>query len=89
MHTAYFARCAKADMPEPGKDYLRCVSCGTCRDCHTCETSCPEKAISRTETKMGFAYVSDPERCIGCGVCAGVCPCGVWTMHDNDMLEHG
>ena len=89
LHTAYFARCAKADMPEPGKDYLRCVSCGTCRDCHTCETSCPEKAISRTETKNGFAYVSDPERCIGCGVCAGVCPCGVWTMHDNDMLEHG
>ncbi|MDO5536778.1 MAG: FAD-dependent oxidoreductase [Desulfovibrionaceae bacterium] len=89
LHTAYFARCAKADMPEAPKDFLRCVSCGTCRDCHTCESSCPEKAITREVTASGFAYVSDPERCIGCGVCAGVCPCGVWTMHDNISLEHG
>ena len=21
--------------------------------------------------------------CIGCGICAGVCPCGVWTIKDN------
>lgn len=89
LHTAWFARCGRADLPEPGKDYLRCVSCGTCRDCHTCESSCPEKAITREEKKGGFAYVSDPERCIGCGICAGVCPCGVWTMHDNAVLEHG
>ncbi|MCD8493526.1 MAG: 4Fe-4S binding protein [Geovibrio sp.] len=24
-----------------------------------------------------------PQKCIGCGICAGVCPCGVWTMADN------
>ena len=28
-------------------------------------------------------YTSDPKRCIGCGICAGVCPCGVWTIKDN------
>ena len=21
--------------------------------------------------------------CIGCGICEGVCPCGIWTMNDN------
>ena len=24
--------------------------------------------------------------CIGCGVCAGVCPCGVWTMQKNTEM---
>ncbi|WP_413906959.1 4Fe-4S binding protein, partial [Candidatus Endomicrobiellum trichonymphae] len=29
---------------------------------------------------------SDPARCIGCGICAGVCPCGIWTMRPNRDL---
>ena len=48
-----------------------------------CLKSCPEKAIDRNELSGGFEYVSDPARCIGCGICAGVCPCGVWAMRDN------
>lgn len=89
LHTASFAR-TKDVCANPCDDYKRCVSCGTCRDCHTCEESCPELAISRVaDNAGGFSYVSDPERCIGCGVCAGVCPCGIWTMHDNVALEHG
>ena len=67
----------------------RCVSCGTCRDCKTCEMSCPEKPMSRVEHKDGsFEYVSDPERCIGCGICAGVCPCGIWTLRPNDEFQN-
>lgn len=82
----YFSRVHKADMPAPAGDHARCISCGTCRDCGMCLQSCPEGAISRVETEEGFAYVSDPERCIGCGICAGVCPCGVWTMRNNDTM---
>ncbi len=61
----------------------RCLSCASCRDCHLCETICPTAAITRQEvdTDEGFAYVSDDEKCIGCGFCADTCPCGIWQMH--------
>ncbi|MBZ4643864.1 MAG: glutamate synthase GltB3 subunit [Deferribacteraceae bacterium] len=62
----------------------RCMSCGFCRDCHFCEEVCPEQAISRIEKSDGnFEYLSDSNKCIGCGICAGVCPCGIWVMRDN------
>lgn len=66
----------------------RCLSCGFCRDCEFCKEICPEQAISRIEKcdsagNIKFEYTSDPTKCIGCGICAGVCPCGVWTMHEN------
>lgn len=59
----------------------RCLSCGTCRDCSMCLEACPEGAISRLEKDGGrYEYVSDDHVCIGCGICAGICPCGVWSM---------
>lgn len=62
----------------------RCMSCGLCRDCEFCLQACPEQAISKYKNEKGETiYVSNEERCIGCGICAGVCPCGVWTMNDN------
>ncbi|VBB07506.1 fad-dependent pyridine nucleotide reductase signature [Lucifera butyrica] len=84
LSTAYFKKCHACDLPAAKEDYLRCVSCGTCRDCHMCFKSCPENAISRVSLPDGgFQYVSDPDKCIGCGICAGVCPCGIWTMYSN------
>ncbi|MDR3357707.1 MAG: FAD-dependent oxidoreductase [Desulfovibrio sp.] len=84
LRTAYFAKCHACELPRPQDDFARCVSCGTCRDCRMCLKSCPEKAIDRKEPEGGGAeYVSDPERCIGCGICAGVCPCGIWSMYPN------
>ena len=65
----------------------RCMSCGYCRDCEICLESCPERAIDRIQKEDGsFEYISHPHKCIGCGICAGVCPCGIWTM--EDQLEH-
>lgn len=81
---AWFQKCHPNDLPEPIEEHCRCISCGTCRDCRMCLESCPEKAISRHELENGaWEYVSDPERCIGCGICAGVCPCGVWSIENN------
>ncbi len=55
-----------------------------CRDCRICLSACPEKAITRLEGEDGRGdYVSDPEKCIGCGLCAGSCPFGAWSLRSN------
>ena len=80
----FFEKCHHCDLPDPMHEHLRCVSCGTCRDCKMCLNSCPEKAITRIKHDDGsWEYVSDELKCIGCGICAGVCPCGVWNIRDN------
>lgn len=62
----------------------RCMSCGYCRDCGLCLKSCPNNAISRIEKGNGrFEYISDDKKCIGCGICAGLCPCGIWELEYN------
>ncbi|MBQ2136847.1 MAG: FAD-dependent oxidoreductase, partial [Selenomonas sp.] len=84
LSKAYFDKCHHCLLGDPVDDHARCVSCGTCRDCKMCLESCPEKAITRIEKADGsWEYVSDPDKCIGCGICAGVCPCGVWSIADN------
>ena len=84
LKTAYFKKCHSCDLPEVKDEYNRCISCGTCRDCHMCMKSCPENAISRnTLPEGGFEYAVDANKCIGCGICAGICPSGIWAMYNN------
>ncbi len=86
LHSAYFRHFHVDDLPQPEEDYLRCVSCGTCRDCQMCLMSCPQEAISRVVDPKDktYQYVADPKRCIGCGICEGVCPSGIWAMYVNE-----
>jgi Fe-S-cluster-containing hydrogenase component 2 len=45
-----------------------------------CLEACPEGAILRIEQPGGkFEYRSEDHLCIGCGICAGICPCGIWA----------
>ncbi|MDD3117821.1 MAG: FAD-dependent oxidoreductase [Victivallales bacterium] len=86
----YFSAVDTTETAErPEQDCHRCISCGTCRDCEMCLRTCPEHAITRTVNAAAgtFEYVSDPELCLGCGICAGVCPCGIWTMRDDPTPE--
>jgi NADPH-dependent glutamate synthase beta subunit-like oxidoreductase/glutamate synthase domain-containing protein 3/NAD-dependent dihydropyrimidine dehydrogenase PreA subunit len=65
----------------------QCSSCGACRDCGICVAVCPQSAISRKALEAnGYEYVVDEDRCIGCGFCAGACPCGVWDLVENTPL---
>lgn len=84
IRTEYYQACSTS-LDDPQLEADRCLSCGTCRDCHMCEITCYWNAISRVEHEDGsFEYVVDEDKCIACGFCAGVCPCGVWEMVDNN-----
>jgi NADPH-dependent glutamate synthase beta subunit-like oxidoreductase/glutamate synthase domain-containing protein 3/ferredoxin len=66
----------------------QCASCGACRDCGLCVTLCPQSAISRRPLAGdAYEYIVDPDLCIGCGFCAGGCPCGIWQLIENRPLE--
>ena len=83
LKTAYFKKCHSCDLPSAKDEYNRCISCGTCRDCHMCMKSCPENAISRNQISGGVEYAVDNDKCIGCGICSGICPSGIWAMYPN------
>jgi NADPH-dependent glutamate synthase beta subunit-like oxidoreductase len=85
IRTAYYEGC-RIDKFSPKKEAEKCLSCGACRDCRMCETVCYQGAIARVKKKgedPPYEYVVDDEKCIGCGFCAGICPCGVWEMVEN------
>jgi len=66
----------------------QCSSCGACRDCGICVSVCPQSAISRKDLgNDAYEYVVDENLCIGCGFCAGACPCGVWDLVENSPIE--
>ena len=83
IKTSYYDVC-QGEPFAPKEEANRCMSCGVCRDCHMCEATCYYGAISRKEFEDGsYEYIIDSNLCIGCGFCAGICPCGVWEMEDN------
>nr|VFK50828.1 MAG: NADPH-dependent glutamate synthase beta chain [Candidatus Kentron sp. TUN] len=61
----------------------RCMSCGMCFECDNCVIFCPQDAVFRVkkgESTTGRYVDTDYARCIGCHVCADVCPTGYIDM---------
>lgn len=61
----------------------RCMSCGMCFECDNCVMYCPQTAVSRvkkTEATTGRYVMTDYDKCIGCHICADVCPTGYIQM---------
>ena len=65
----------------------RCMSCGMCFECDNCVIYCPQDAIFRvkkTEATMGRYVDTDYAKCVGCHICADVCPTGYIDMAMGD-----
>ena len=61
----------------------RCMSCGMCFECDNCVVYCPQTAVYRvkkTEATTGRYVATDYGKCIGCHICADVCPTGYIQM---------
>jgi len=61
----------------------RCMSCGMCFECDNCIIYCPQDAVKKTpktSTTTGRYVFTDYDRCIGCHICADVCPTGYIDM---------
>ena len=61
----------------------RCMSCGMCFECDNCVVYCPQDAVfrvQRDQSTMGRYVDTDYSKCIGCHICADVCPTGYIDM---------
>ncbi|MGF1613811.1 MAG: NAD(P)-binding protein [Gammaproteobacteria bacterium] len=71
------------DEPAAVSEANRCMNCGMCIECDNCLIYCPQSAVKRTpraEATMGRYVYTDHTRCIGCHICADVCPTGYIDM---------
>ncbi len=65
------------------KEGERCMSCGMCFECDNCVIFCPQDAVfkvNRKEATVGRYVDTDYTKCIGCHICADVCPTGYIKM---------
>ncbi|MBF0453428.1 MAG: NAD(P)-binding protein [Magnetococcales bacterium] len=59
----------------------RCMSCGMCFECNQCMLYCPQEAIVKFRgNPEGEVMYTEYQRCVGCHICAEVCPTGYIDM---------
>ncbi len=61
----------------------RCMSCGLCFECNNCVIFCPQDAVFRVnkdQSTTGRYVDTDYNKCVGCHICADVCPSGYIDM---------
>jgi len=68
---------------EAQKESGRCMSCGLCFECDNCVMYCPQDAVfkvNKQKSTLGRYVDTDYDKCIGCHICADVCPTGYIQM---------
>jgi NADPH-dependent glutamate synthase beta subunit-like oxidoreductase len=61
----------------------RCMSCGLCFECDNCVMYCPQDAVfkvKKDKATLGRYVDTDYSKCVGCHICADVCPTGYIQM---------
>ncbi|HIF46761.1 NAD(P)-binding protein [Candidatus Thioglobus sp.] len=61
----------------------RCMSCGLCFECDNCVMYCPQDAVfkvKKDQATLGRYVDTDYDKCVGCHICADVCPTGYIQM---------
>lgn len=65
------------------KEGDRCMSCGMCFECDNCVIYCPQDAVfkvKKDQKAVGRYVDTDYTKCVGCHICADVCPTGYIEM---------
>ena len=65
----------------------RCMSCGQCFECDNCVVYCPQVAVfkvPKAKATTGRYVDTNYNKCIGCHICAEVCPTGYIQMGLGD-----
>jgi NADPH-dependent glutamate synthase beta subunit-like oxidoreductase len=66
------------------KEAERCMNCGMCFECDNCIIYCPQDAVfksaKQSNNSMGRYVDTDYSKCVGCYICADVCPSGYIQM---------
>jgi dissimilatory sulfite reductase flavoprotein subunit len=76
-------RLMKLDDKQVVAEAKRCMSCGLCFECDNCVVYCPQTAVFRVKKNdrtLGRYVDTDYAKCIGCHICADVCPTGYIQM---------
>jgi len=77
-------RLGQLDEKEVVAEAKRCMSCGLCFECDNCIIYCPQTAVFKVKKKddptTGRYVDTDYGKCIGCHICADVCPTGYIVM---------
>ncbi len=62
------------------------VNTQRCKGCNLCVVSCPTNTLSLHPDEVNdkgyhYAYMKEPDSCIGCANCGTVCPDGCITVY--------
>lgn len=62
-----------------------------CKGCNLCVVECPTNTLALSPNVNGkgynYAYMENPEACIGCANCGLVCPDSVITVYKVKLQE--